>query len=116
MPICPQCKQSIMADAVTCPHCRLELKAHGHPGIPLHRATANTSLCDTCTYHHDDSCNFPQRPTAQTCTLYQDANAVVSLPQKPSDVYHIPWWRKYTGWIALGILIGVSLLITLVIN
>ncbi|MEO0456268.1 MAG: zinc ribbon domain-containing protein [Cyanobacteria bacterium P01_A01_bin.114] len=113
MPTCPQCQQAVAADAVTCPHCRLELKAHGHPGIPLHRAVGEAYLCDTCTYHLDDTCNFPQRPLAQACTLYQDANAVVSLPQRPSDVYRIPWWRRYAGWIVLGAVIGVSLLMAL---
>jgi len=86
------------------------LKAHGHPGIPLHRAAAETSLCETCTYHFDDTCTFPQRPHAQTCTLYQDRRVDVS--QFSASSYQIPWWRKYSGWIALGLLILASLLIT----
>jgi hypothetical protein len=39
MPNCPRCHQSINPQAVTCPYCRTPLKAYGHPGIPLHRAT-----------------------------------------------------------------------------
>ena len=50
------------------------LKAYGHPGITLHRAVGDIPLCDSCTYHADDSCNFPQRPLAQECTLYDDMN------------------------------------------
>lgn len=109
MPTCPRCEQAIAADAITCPHCRLVLKAHGHPGIPLHRAMGEGVLCTTCTYHLDDSCTFPQRPTARTCTLYQDINA----PQPVLPTYRIPWWRRYAGWLALAVLIGVSLAIAL---
>ena len=69
---CPRCHQLVDSQAVTCPHCRTTLKAFGHPGIPLHRATGKEYLCDSCTYHADDSCNFPQRPYAKECTLYQN--------------------------------------------
>ncbi|MBF2064623.1 MAG: zinc ribbon domain-containing protein [Calothrix sp. C42_A2020_038] len=69
---CPRCKQQVDSQAVTCPYCRTELKAFGHPGIPLHRAVKDEYLCSTCTYHIDDSCNFPKRPTAKECTLYQN--------------------------------------------
>lgn len=69
---CPQCQQQVDSQAITCPYCRTTLKAYGHPGITLHRAAKGTYLCDTCTYHADDSCNFPQRPYAKDCTLYQD--------------------------------------------
>lgn len=71
---CPKCRQSVSSSAVTCPHCRTMLKAYGHPGITLHRAVGDTPLCDSCTYHADDTCNFPQRPLAQECTLYDDMN------------------------------------------
>ncbi|MBO3461909.1 zinc ribbon domain-containing protein [Aetokthonos hydrillicola Thurmond2011] len=69
---CPRCHQLVNAQAVTCPYCRTELKAFGHPGIPLHRAKGDEYLCDSCTYHLDDTCNFPQRPYAKECTLYQN--------------------------------------------
>ena len=74
MQTCPKCHQSVSSSAVTCPHCRTMLKAYGHPGITLHRAVGDTPLCDSCTYHADDTCNFPQRPLAQECTLYDDMN------------------------------------------
>jgi Double zinc ribbon len=73
---CPRCHQPIKSQAVTCPYCRTELKAYGHPGIPVHRATGNEYLCDSCTYHVDNSCNFPQRPFAKECTLYQNVEEV----------------------------------------
>ena len=69
---CPRCHQPVNRQAVTCPYCRTELKAFGHPGIPLHRAQGDKYLCDSCTYHLDDTCNFPQRPYAKECTLYQN--------------------------------------------
>ncbi|NEP17937.1 MAG: zinc ribbon domain-containing protein [Leptolyngbya sp. SIO4C1] len=109
MPTCPRCDQTVAADAVVCPHCRLELKAYGHPGMTLYRAEQDTYLCDTCRYHLDDTCNFPQRPTAKTCTLYEDVNAVTP----PPAVYRIPWWRRHLGWIALGVVVAVSLAIAL---
>jgi transposase-like protein len=62
----------VNSQAVTCPHCGTELKAYGHPGIPLHRATGKEYLCDSCTYHADDTCNFPQRPFAKECILYEN--------------------------------------------
>ncbi|MEA5618639.1 zinc ribbon domain-containing protein [Cronbergia sp. UHCC 0137] len=67
---CSRCHQKIDSQAIICPHCRLTLKAYGHPGIPLHRATGDNYLCPSCIYHVDDSCNFPQRPDAKDCTLY----------------------------------------------
>ncbi|MGF1482193.1 MAG: hypothetical protein ACFB4I_22395 [Cyanophyceae cyanobacterium] len=72
MPTCPRCHQRVDAQAVTCPTCKTPLKAFGHPGIPLHRAEKDTFLCDRCIYHLDDTCTFPQRPYAKTCTMYQD--------------------------------------------
>ncbi|MCD8488864.1 zinc ribbon domain-containing protein [Oscillatoria amoena NRMC-F 0135] len=72
MPECPTCHQTVEAKALNCPYCRTPLKAFGHPGIPLHRATGSESLCETCTYHADDTCNYPQRPDARECTMYQN--------------------------------------------
>lgn len=71
---CPKCHQAISNQVVTCPHCGTILKAYGHPGITLHRAVGDTPLCESCTYHADDTCNFPQRPYALECTLYDDMN------------------------------------------
>ena len=38
----------------------------------FNRAEADTVLCPTCVYEQDDTCTFPQRPDASTCTLYRD--------------------------------------------
>ncbi|NJN22346.1 MAG: zinc ribbon domain-containing protein [Leptolyngbya sp. RL_3_1] len=104
---CPRCRHLVEAQAIHCGHCGLTLKAHGHPGIPLHRATGAVSLCTTCAYHADDSCTFPQRPVAQTCKLYQavDAPTAVAPPRSPR-----PQWRygKLLPWLGL---LGLSLLI-----
>ncbi|MGB3292636.1 MAG: zinc ribbon domain-containing protein [Phormidesmis sp.] len=108
MPVCPRCDRPVTPRALNCPHCNLTLKAHGHPGMPLYRAAGDTPLCATCIYDADDSCNFPKRPTAMTCTLYQDTS-VTPEPGRPT-VYRIPWWRQHRAWIALAVLIAVSLL------
>lgn len=76
MPNCPRCNQPIDIQALSCPYCRIPLKAYGHSGIPLHRATGSASLCESCTYNADDTCNFPQRPYARECTLYQDISQI----------------------------------------
>lgn len=109
---CPRCHHAISSSTVRCPQCGLELKAHGHPGITLYRAEGDTALCDRCVYDADDSCTFPQRPHAQTCTLFQDV-AVVNAPTPADEVYRIPWWRKHRGWVALAVLLGISLIIAL---
>ena len=110
MPTCPRCNKSVPATAIDCPHCKLTLKAHGHPGMTLYRAK-DEPLCATCIYDADDSCNFPKRPDAMTCTLYQEIGATKS----DQEIYRAPprpWWQENTVWIALGVLIVVSILIT----
>ncbi len=114
MPSCPRCHQSVLVDAVTCSNCGLELKAHGHPGIELHRSEAGTYLCDSCSYHLDDSCTFPQRPQATTCTLYQDIAAAQEPKLSASEIYTIPWWRKYSGWLLLAALILISIVLVII--
>ncbi|AFY55982.1 hypothetical protein Riv7116_3530 [Rivularia sp. PCC 7116] len=80
---CPRCKQNVNSQAVTCPYCRTPLKAYGHPGIPLHRAQGDDYLCETCTYHLDDTCNYSKRPHATECTLYQnEAERNLELQEK----------------------------------
>jgi C4-type Zn-finger protein len=116
MPTCPRCRQFVEAQAVTCPTCQLTLKAHGHPGIPLHRSTGEEYLCETCLYHQDDTCNFPQRPFAKECTLYynpveQSAKQQMYRPNPQSTIGL--WIRRNTGLIALVGLIVVSLIIAL---
>ncbi len=113
MPACPRCQQPISPEAVQCPHCTLTLKAHGHPGMPLHRATGIIALCHDCLYHHDDTCTFPQRPTAVTCTLYvpQGDPAPVNTPPRRS----FPWSTVLTRpWVWLAVLLTVSLMLALV--
>ena len=112
MPTCPRCEKTVPQTAIDCPHCKLTLKAHGHPGMTLYRAKDAESLCATCTYDADDSCTFPKRPNATTCTLYQNVDAA---QQKPV-VYSAPprpWWQKNPVWVALGVLMVASLLIAL---
>jgi len=114
---CPKCHQPISAQAIACPHCRTALKAYGHPGIPLHRAQGETYLCDRCTYHEDDTCNFPQRPYAKECTLYQDlTQPALDLAQNyPTSLsQRIRFWcRQNQVWLMLIGLGIVSFLVAL---
>ncbi|NET48216.1 MAG: hypothetical protein F6K09_05730 [Merismopedia sp. SIO2A8] len=118
---CPHCRKPIAANAIACPHCRTSLKAMGHAGIPLYQAAEGEVLCDTCTYHRDDSCNYPLRPQAKDCTMYVDDRK----PVEPS-VYHsttkrraslgeaIANWVQQNTVLALVIcLVVVSLFMTL---
>lgn len=114
MPTCPRCHQAVDSQAIACPYCRTALKAHGHPGIPLYRAEGKQYLCETCTYHEDDSCNFPQRPYAKECTLYQDCHQPIQPIQRRSA----HWQNKLRiqgneGWLILAGLLGVSFLIAI---
>lgn len=115
MPNCPRCHQAVDSQAIACPYCRTALKAHGHPGIPLYRAEGETYLCETCAYHHDDTCNFPQRPYAKECTLYQDhLQPVVTVQQRRSTWQTLPLsLKRNEGWLILAGLVIVSLLIAL---
>jgi len=117
MPVCPRCDRTILDTDIKCPHCQLQLKAHGHPGMSLNRTKDNRILCTTCTYDVDDSCNFPKRPHATSCTLYQDIEQRASAPTNTATkqpIYAVPWWRKINQlWLALGILIAISMFIAL---
>ncbi|MGF1521321.1 MAG: zinc ribbon domain-containing protein [Leptolyngbyaceae cyanobacterium] len=112
MSTCPRCQSYIEVTDIVCPHCRLELKAHGHPGIELHRAAGEAILCTSCAYQEDDSCTLPQRPHAKTCTLYQSINATDEvIDYKPqSSSLRLIWQRHRTLIIVLAIF-GVSILI-----
>lgn len=115
---CPRCHQLVDSQAVTCPHCRTTLKAFGHPGIPLHRATGKEYLCDSCTYHADDSCNFPQRPYAKECTLYQNIEeSKLQLQQQRENTSFAAtvknWIKRNSSLLLLLSLVLVCLLIAL---
>lgn len=109
---CPRCHQSIDSQAVACPYCRTEIKAFGHPGIPLHRAEGTSFLCNSCTYHADDTCNFPQRPYAQECTLYEDVDKIIPSP-KPQRGNLKSWLKRHQGLLLLLGLLLISLAIAL---
>lgn len=115
---CPRCDQLIDSQAIACPHCKYELKAFGHPGIPLHRAAEDVSLCSSCLYHEDDTCNFPQRPYAKECTLYHDRSQplVPPTPLKTSGSFSggmSRWLQQNKIWLILLSLLAVSLLLSL---
>jgi hypothetical protein len=114
MPLCPRCASPVKATDLTCGTCQLMLKAHGHPGIDLHRSTGEVTLCSDCAYHADDSCTFPQRPYAKTCTLYQSMTAPAAIATSPVPTPGLRrFWQRYrTGLILLGIL-GLSLWLAL---
>jgi hypothetical protein len=114
MPVCPRCQQFVETQAVTCPTCRLALKAHGHPGIPLFRAEEDEYLCQTCAYHEDDTCNFPQRPFAKECTLYYNPQSVQSPTYSPGwQAVCKNWLRRHTTLLIVAGLLLISLFIAL---
>ncbi|WP_017655843.1 zinc ribbon domain-containing protein [Fortiea contorta] len=115
---CPRCHQQVSNQAITCPYCRTTLKAYGHPGIPLHRATGDEYLCDRCTYHEDDTCNFPQRPYAKDCTLYQ--NLEQSRLESQQLAYTTSfntlvknWIQRHQTWLLLLGLLFICFLIVI---
>ncbi len=115
---CPKCKQPVDSQAVQCPNCNNLLKAFGHPGMPLYQSEDNSSLCLRCIYDRDDSCNFPQRPHAKSCTLFHDASvplvAESAMPRNAQGLMGIKnWFYRNRGLIAIAILILVSILITI---
>lgn len=113
---CPTCHQAIEAQAVICPHCRTPLKAYGHPGIPLHRAQGQEFLCQSCTYHTDDTCTFPKRPYARDCTLYHDQTQPLTGAVVPALSWQRQlslWMQRHTAILALMGLLLISFLIAL---
>ncbi len=110
---CPRCRQTVNSQAVNCPYCRTQLKAYGHPGIPLHRAAKGEYLCKSCTYEADDSCNFPQRPYATECTLYENlAERQLERPAKSENNFSNWVKRNQPLLLILGLLL-ICFLITL---
>ena len=114
MPSCPKCKQPVDSQAVICPHCKNTLKAFGHPGIPLYQSRDDSFLCDRCTYHLDDTCNFPKRPYAKSCTLFHDAGTpLVEVSGRARKLGIKNWLYRYRGVIAIALLILVSIALAL---
>lgn len=109
MPDCPRCHQPVEVTAIACPYCRTTLKAHGHPGIPLYRATEDEYLCKSCTYDKDDTCNFPQRPYAKECTLYHNSDQ----PEAALPVYQPRWSVTIRTWIARNAAVLVLLVVAI---
>lgn len=119
MPNCPKCNNPVDAEAVRCPHCNEALKAFGHPGIPLYRASGETYLCDSCLYHEDDTCTFPQRPYAKSCTLYWDRSQPRPSEMNP-PVYQLSgmagfkaWCYRNRGLLIVFVIIAMSLWLAL---
>lgn len=115
---CPHCHQLVDSQAITCPYCRTTLKAYGHPGIPLHRATGDEYLCDSCTYHADETCNFPQRPYAKDCTLYENLEASKLRLQEQRRANSLSasfanWVKRHQSLLLLAGLLLVCLLIAI---
>ncbi|MGL5082615.1 MAG: zinc ribbon domain-containing protein [Microcoleaceae cyanobacterium] len=117
MPNCPRCQQFVTSQAITCPSCKLQLKAFGHPGIPLHRASGEAFLCETCLYHEDDTCNFPQRPFAKDCTLYQDTSQAALSDTLSTQSGIAPmlksWLQQNLVWFVLLGLVIASILLSI---
>jgi hypothetical protein len=112
MPQCVRCGSAIQSTDVKCKNCQAALKAFGHAGIELHRATGDTVLCDTCTYHADDSCTYDKRPFAKDCTLYRDIH-------QPIAPIHRPGARKPQGQpqiVIIAIVICAILLLAIVMR
>ena len=86
--------------------------------MPLYQSEDNTSLCDRCTYDRDDSCNFPKRPHAKSCTLFHDADIPLvsesTLPRSTQGWVGIKnWLYRNRGLIAIALLILVSVLVAI---
>ncbi len=116
---CPHCSQNIDSQAIRCPHCHQILKAYGHPGIPLYQANEDEFLCDRCLYHEDDTCTYPQRPYAKTCTIYHDKSQPLVFEPPLPLVSTNPlkalqlWCSRYRGLLLIIGLIILSLVFAL---
>lgn len=83
MPQCFRCGSHVNSTDVNCKTCGVELKAFGHQGIELYRAQDNQSLCCSCMYHADDSCDYDKRPFAKDCTMYRDVDRQIEAVKRP---------------------------------
>lgn len=116
---CPRCHQSVKPEALECPYCKNPLKAFGHPGIPVYQAADDSWLCDRCFYHQDDSCNYPQRPYAKSCTMFHDkekplVEEPVNSPPRGLISTTKYWLRRHQGLSILLILIIISILLAVI--
>lgn len=110
---CSRCHQSVDEQAIACPHCGTPLKAFGHPGIPLYRATGETYLCQSCTYDADDTCNFPQRPHARECTLYHDRAQPLVVPVYKPRFSLSGWLRRNALWLIVVAIVVIGVAVAL---
>lgn len=103
---CPRCQHKVDSQALQCPYCFNIFKAYGHPGMTLHQAVTGEFLCQTCLYHGDDSCNFPQRPYATSCTLYKNSQIIAEkIPPLPLSRVFKNWCLRNKGLLLLLTLI-----------
>jgi hypothetical protein len=105
MPSCYRCQAPVQSTDVSCRRCGAELKAFGHAGIPVHRSVDGQSLCLSCVYHVDDSCDYPKRPNALDCTLYRSVDYQAEPVKRPGA--RSPQSMPVTLWVIVG---GVLLL------
>ena len=115
---CSKCDRIVDSQAIKCPYCNNPLKGFGHPGIPLYQAETGTSLCDTCYYQKDDSCNYPQRPYASSCTMFHDADTplVVETPKfkSPGGIRSFKLWcSRNRGLLMIFGLIVISVVLVI---
>ncbi len=86
--------------------------------MTLHRAKGDEYLCNTCTYHIDDSCTYPKRPYAKDCTLYQnfeESQAQKYQQHQKSDLNNSlqNWIRHNQTLVLFAALFLVCVLITI---
>lgn len=81
----------------------------------LFRATEGEPLCASCVYHADDSCNFPKRPYAIDCTLYQNVQQPQTMsPQYDAGLRLKRWVKQNTPLLWVIGLLGISLGVVLI--
>lgn len=81
--------------------------------MKLFQAT-DEPLCASCVYHADDSCNFPKRPYAMDCTLYQDGQQSQAVTQYDASFRLRRWVKRNTPLLWVIGLLGISLGVVLI--
>lgn len=110
---CPRCHQTIDSQAIACPYCQVDLKAFGHPGIPLYQAEQDEYLCNNCLYNLDDSCNFPRRPYARDCTLFHEQYEPL-ISHYTYDTNHNDWLKIVKFWFQRNTILWLFLTLILI--